>query len=213
MKMQKKPLTAFKYVESEIKDLVLGGSIRLGSQDYFRRRSTKSTGDPNEGKSTHRVHDTFTSEDGKIRFGNHPPNLSLISIEGDAKVFLDGAQLSTSTDFLVFCATLEEDDDYWATQYDPPKDSVIFIRHFRELGSRLHSQLAKRFQILDANICEVEYRVERRLSKTEFEGASPCRKLPEFEMEKEIRAYFEISGTVPDHIDVEIDPRDVLEEC
>ena len=73
--------------------------------------------------------------------------------------------------------------------------------------------MAKQFQIKRADICKVEYRVEERISKSVLEGACPCRKRPEFEMEKEIRAYFEISGTVPDHIDVEIDPRDVLEEC
>jgi len=211
--MQDKPITAFKYVESDIKELVLGGSIRLGSQDYFRRRSTKSTGDPNEGKSTHKIHDTFTSEDEDVRFHNHPQNVSLLKIEGDGRAMLDGLQVSTSTDYLIFCATLQKDDDYWATQYDPPKNSVIVINHFRELGLRILSQLvAKQFQIKRADICKVEYRVEERISKSVLEGACPCRKRPEFKMEKEIRAYFEISGSVPDHIDVKIDPRDVLEE-
>lgn len=210
--MQKAPITAFKYVESHIKDRVLNGSIRLGSQDYFRTFSTKSTGDPNEGKSTHRIYDTFTAEDADVRFHNQPPNVSLIKLEGNAKVIVAGSQFSTSTNFLIFCATLVKNDNFWAHQYDPPKDSVLVINHFRELGLRIHSQLTRQFQIRRADICKVEYRNEERLSKTEFEGACPCRKRRKFKDEKEIRAFFEIIGEVPEYLDITIDPKDILEE-
>lgn len=210
--MRDKPIRAFKYLESNVKKLVLAGSIRLGSQDYFRRLSTKSTGDPNEGKSTHIIHDTFTREDGDIRFHNHSPNVSALKIEGDGRAKLYDTPLSTSINYLIFCATLEKKDDYWANKYHPPKDSVLFIHDFGELSLRIHSKLAEQFRILKADVCRVEYRVEERMSKSVFEGASPCRKRPEFEMEKEIRAFFEIAGNAPERFDVKIDPSGILQE-
>ena len=211
-KLRNEPIRAFKYLESDVKELVLVGSIRLGSQEYFRRLSTKSTGDPNEGKSTHIINDTFTREDGDVRFHNHSPNVSALKVDSDGMAKLYDTPLITSINYLIFCATLEKKDDYWANKYHPPKDSVLFIHDFRELRVRIHSKLAEQFQILKADVCRVEYRNEERIAKTVFEGACPCRKRPDFELEKEIRAFFEIAGDVPEHFDVKINPRGIFEE-
>jgi len=203
-------IVAYKYVERQIQNKVASGSLRLGSQEYFRQLSTESVGDPSEGKATHRITGKYTAKDGDIRFSNHRPNHSLIKISGEGQVIFQGSHFSTTENYLIFCATTDRNDVHWKTKYSPQKDSLVVIKNFQELQRRIEVEISKQYEIIEAGCCRVEYGEEIKFSRTLLEGPFICRKKPKFSAEREVRAYFKVRGHVPKFQDVQIDPADLI---
>jgi len=207
-------MIAYKYFQHGVREIIEGGSVKLGSLSHFRELEKNQIGDDFEGTDErivdiklggkgYQIGPTITTSDGnKIISGiTHG---GLLEIE---------MKVTENVDALIYSATTIRDDDYWRTEINPPYDDCIKINDFYLLAERIEDQLRRlcgdTYEKYEIDKCY--YQNKKPTNDETPMDPDPFRKQTQFVDQNEARIAFKFFSTLPKtQLVLQIDPTGVF---
>ncbi len=138
-------MIAFKYFTSNVRDLILAGSVKLSSLGYFRTLEQRQIGGKNEG-TDRRITSLKLIGKGQGPTIKHTDGLRVITginKSSDAPLTVKNLEALEHEDALVYSTTTFRNDDYWLKEEEPAFDASIEITDLDLLARRLEGEIKK----------------------------------------------------------------------